>query len=242
MNFVKHFALVSYQKIILMDNGNENHETFSLFKIGTEFEKIGEYQFINENDELLDCCRAQGNKMCFWKNNQLYLTTIDYVIEENSFAGDKEISSFVDDLNNQLLNSFLTQVLNKNEIERLLKSGANINAKNEYGDTILWGVLAYQDFLGVNLDIIQYLIDIGADANHQLEGFNSLYPASLTQNKELVELLIKNGADVNCVSTEDPESLLNWADFKAGEFIGKPEDNKMEEIVKLIFSSATIKR
>jgi len=53
---------------ILIDKGLNNHETFSLFEIKNDtniLEKRGDYQFINEDNELLKCCRSQGEGLCF---------------------------------------------------------------------------------------------------------------------------------------------------------------------------------
>jgi len=234
---VKHFSLLSEKNdiSILMDGGFDSKKEYNLFDLkDNKFNKGGVFQFVNENDEILECCRSQGEKLCFWKNNNFYLTTIDYVSTECFFMGDKLQNKYIKNLDNKLLNAFLTTVLNKQEIENLITQGANINAVDEHDESILFEVLFYQDYLGVNLEIIQYLIDLGADVNHKIEGFNSLYHAGLTQNKDLVELLIKNGADVNCVSTDVPESLLNWAEFDAGEYIGDPSQNMMEEVVQIL--------
>ena len=151
------------------------------------------------------------------------------------FSGDKDSLFYCNNnFDNLLINSFLNQVINKNEIEQLITAGANIKAISEDGDSILDEVIAYQDYTGVNLGTIQYLIDLGVDINNKVEGINCLFMAYLTGSKDLVELLIKNGADVNCVSTDTPESLLNLVEFDSGEYNNIEITKKMEEIVSLL--------
>jgi hypothetical protein len=68
------------------------------------------------------------------------------------------------------------------------------------------------------------------------EGFNCLFDAALTQKPELVELLLKSGANPNCVSSDTAESLLDWAVFE--QFYQKNEERggaePMEKIVQLL--------
>ena len=240
ISFVEHFALTrgsKWGRLLLIDNGYKNNNIYTLFNIKNgkrKFEKRGRYQFINEENELLKCCRSQGEALCFWHDRKLYYTNIDYVSMEQSYMGDKVLLHYENSLDNKLLNAFLTKVINKKEIEKLISKGANINAINRYGNDLLHEVLSYQDHIGVNLDIMQYLIDLGADINHKNEGFNSLYMACITTNNDLVKLLIKNGADVNCVSTDTPESLLDWAEFDSSYDNDKVYNNKMMEIVKTL--------
>ena len=122
ISFVKFFSLSSDRKKILMDNGYKNEKTFSLFLMDKKFKKQGDIQFLSEEGTLLSCCRAQGNKMCFWENNKLYLATIDYVITENLYSRDK----------------------------------------------VFHEILRYQGNIGINLDIIQYLIDLGVNVSGRL--------------------------------------------------------------------------
>jgi ankyrin repeat protein len=139
-------------------------------------------------------------------------------------------------LDNELFEEFQTDILNKSRIKWLVEQGANIRAINKYGDNILHECLAYQDYCGINLETIQYLIDFGADVNYENEGFNCLYMACLTTDKDLVELLIKNGANANCVSRNDGESLLDWAlweeNFQYADHYKSAAN--MSEVVKLL--------
>jgi ankyrin repeat protein len=146
-------------------------------------------------------------------------------------------------LDNELFEEFHTDILNKPRIERLLKEGANIKAVNRYGDNILYECIAYQDYCGINLETIQYLIDLGADVNGENDGFNCLYMACLTTDKNLVDLLIKNSANVNCVSTDDGESLLDWALFEENEQYANHYKSaaRMSEIVKVLKNHGALK-
>jgi ankyrin repeat protein len=94
-------------------------------------------------------------------------------------------------------------------------SGANINAVSKYGDNLLEEVISNWEADGgqIKFDVINLLLELGIDINHTNEGFNCLFNAWLRYNYDLVELLLKNGANPNCISTDTPESLLDWIEF-----------------------------
>lgn len=138
-------------------------------------------------------------------------------------------------LDNQLFSEFSRSNPDEKTIYSLINQGANINAIDCKGDSVLIDAISnVQD--GLDIKFIQLIIDLGADLDYADEGFNCLFDASLTQRPELVELLLKAGANPNCVSSEDAESLLDWAEFD--QFYEENEERggaePMTKIVELL--------
>ncbi|MDQ7839347.1 MAG: ankyrin repeat domain-containing protein [Thermodesulfobacteriota bacterium] len=85
---------------------------------------------------------------------------------------------------------------NPNAIKRWISKGADVNAKNEYGDTPL--CIASSGGHKGSKEIVELLISCGAKV--YVKGYwggTPLHNAISNGNKEIVELLISNGADVN---------------------------------------------
>ena len=100
------------------------------------------------------------------------------------------------------------------EVKRLISSGEDINALDDYGYT----ALMYASRDGYT-DIVKLLIEAGADVNapaismffvintvfgqkfgETLEGFTALMAASEYGHTDIVKLLIEAGADVNAMT------------------------------------------
>lgn len=104
----------------------------------------------------------------------------------------------------------------------LLSKGVDVNQKNSYGETALFGTLTAEKAkvlvdAGINihhinkdnetplfncpdLDKLKYLIDVGVDVNHRNNRGETVMFSSTTP--EMVELLVKAGADVNAKNNE----------------------------------------
>jgi ankyrin repeat protein len=140
-------------------------------------------------------------------------------------------------LDNKLIHEFLNKKIDKEKIHSLLAQGANIHSIDSLGNSLLMNIIACQDYNGVNLDAIQFLIDLGIDINYtDDEGTNCLYIACLSQSAELVEFLLKAGVNPNC-NFEPNESLLDWADFDqwfCATDYGKESGERMQIIVELL--------
>lgn len=139
------------------------------------------------------------------------------------------------DIDNSLFVEFSKEKPEERKIRGLIAKGANVNAIDCKGDSVLIDAISNVQY-GLDLKFIELLIELGADLEYAEEGFNCLFDAALTQNPELVELLLKAGANPNCISTETAESLLDWAEFD--QFFEELEDRggaePMEKIVQLL--------
>ena len=142
-----------------------------------------------------------------------------YSEEINTAKGDMETQ---EELNAQLLEAVEAgeQI---DEVSKLLKLGADANAKNKWGQTALhvgsrWG----------NIETVRLLIDNGADVNAKNKwGQTALHVGSRWGNIETVRLLVDNGADVN-VEDYDGWTPIQMALGK--RFPGK----KFPEIVQIL--------
>jgi|SRR5690554_3454556 len=107
-------------------------------------------------------------------------------------------------LKDTLLGELSKDKPNEDLIRSLMKEGANINVMDVITDVDN----------GLDIKYIQLIIDLGANLNYEDEGFNCLADACMIRNYELVELLLKAGANPNCISTESAESLLDYIEFE----------------------------
>lgn len=101
------------------------------------------------------------------------------------------------DLNNDLLDAVFFKD-KKEEVKSYLEKGADANYEDEKGRTPLYGAVS----LG-HLEIVKLLITADADVNHFIcndyfkSGWIALYCASERGDELIVELLLKNRANVN---------------------------------------------
>ena len=93
--------------------------------------------------------------------------------------------------NNKLIQS--SKFGNKETVEKLLKEGADVNAKNSEGYTAL--ILASSNG---HKEIVEMLLEKGADVNAKdSDGWTALMWASRNGHTETVTILLEEGADVN---------------------------------------------
>lgn len=116
----------------------------------------------------------------------------------------------------------LSNNLNSNdfiEISRLLKEGADVNVRNDFGATAL--IMASQ---AGYIEIVKILLDASADVNSTSKDMTALFLASQQGYTEIVGLLLGAGADVNVKNEEGLTAL-----YKASQ-------KGHLEIVKLLLS------
>jgi hypothetical protein len=151
------------------------------------------------------------------------------------------------ELDNELFIEFHKLKLSRERINELIQKGANINAIDDCGWNILQNLLFNwvsekqdnNDFV-INLDDIQYVIDLGVDVNYTYDGYNSLYIAihpDFEQKEKVIEMLLTVGANPNCL-IEYEYSLLEETVDKGGHYdrVQKEwiDDGLMDDIIDLL--------
>jgi len=92
-------------------------------------------------------------------------------------------------------------------VERLLTSGADVNAANEYGATALYAASA-----GGHTAIVRLLLDAKADPDAALlSGETPLMAAVDDGHADAARLLVERGADVNRKEVRGGQTALMWA-------------------------------
>ena len=107
-------------------------------------------------------------------------------------SNDKFLDPSQEELDAQFLQAIVLR--NARKVSKLLKMGADVNAKSSAGETPLY----VASRLGYT-EITQLLIDNGADVNAKSHFLDKvpLHVASAHGHIEIVPILLKNGADVN---------------------------------------------
>uniref|UniRef100_A0A2A4K1R9 cGMP-dependent protein kinase interacting domain-containing protein n=1 Tax=Heliothis virescens TaxID=7102 RepID=A0A2A4K1R9_HELVI len=110
----------------------------------------------------------------------------------------------------------------KDEVQRLLKRGADINTANVDGLTAL-----HQACIDDNLDMVEFLVTHGADVNRgDNEGWTPLHATASCGFLSIARYLLENGADVAAVNY-DGELPVDIAESDAmGDMLQKIIDEK----------------
>ncbi|MBP7496217.1 MAG: ankyrin repeat domain-containing protein [Bacteroidales bacterium] len=100
----------------------------------------------------------------------------------------------------------------ENKIRELVKLGADVNyIDNNDDNSMLMDAVCLYSNKKKSLKLAKLLLELGADINYEIEGWNALWEACLSKNIELVKFLLKNNANPNPVSVDEFESLLDFA-------------------------------
>jgi ankyrin repeat protein len=92
-------------------------------------------------------------------------------------------------------------------VEKLIKSGADVNAKNEYGATPL--LLAASNN---NAEVLERLLKGGANPNLAgADGMTALMIVARNTNVKAAKVLLDHGADVNAAEQQKKQTALMWA-------------------------------
>ena len=115
-----------------------------------------------------------------------------------------------------------------NVMRYFIELGVDINATDNNGFRAL-NVISTR--YGENIEVVQLLLDAGADVNSRTgNGFTALLNASKNGQLNVMKLLAKNGADLNCKSYENGYTPLYWASY----------NNRIDIITFLIESGAEV--
>ncbi|XP_074113519.1 uncharacterized protein LOC141536705 isoform X1 [Cotesia typhae] len=106
------------------------------------------------------------------------------------------ICDYDDELKSCTLLHLAARNENKATLEILLKEGADVQARNENGETSLHIAITRGNTEAVDL-LIQHGADVHAVSPKWETGFTSLHQAILNNNKEIVKILISGGAHIN---------------------------------------------
>ena len=98
-------------------------------------------------------------------------------------------------------------------IKMLIKQGINVNAKDFRGRTVLEHAFKKKNF---NFEVIELLCKNGADVNASVNGYSLLQKvcSRFFPSKELVRVLLENGANVNNCSSFRLHPLHLLTDFR----------------------------
>ena len=157
--------------------------------------------------ELLVQRGADINAKDKWGNTPLYWVIYNIANEGRSIDNNIEIMNLLIDngadvKNNNNILLFAVKTGCIEAVQSLLEAGADINAKNDSGQTTLH-IAARNGYK----DVAELLIDEGADINAKdNDGHTPLYIA-VNNNYKVAELLINKGAD-SSIKTESGQTLL----------------------------------
>ena len=100
-------------------------------------------------------------------------------------------------------------------VEKMLTEGANINAQDEYSDSVLKKVVFILQEDAERHDVIKFLLDKGADPNLlDDEGGSPMYQPMFNMDTEMLELLLDYGADPNAAAgLAKSETFYDSAEF-----------------------------
>jgi len=92
-------------------------------------------------------------------------------------------------------------------VDKLIKSGADVNARNEYGSTPMLEAVS-----NGNVTILERLLKAGAEVNSSgPDGMTPLMIVARGTNTKAAKLLLDNGANVNAVEQQRKQTALMWA-------------------------------
>jgi ankyrin repeat protein len=140
------------------------------------------------------------------------LKPLEYAL--NSKDGDYEIAQLLLDKITELDGAIMCEAASKENRALLLlflQRGFSINLQDERGYTALNHIAYTED--AIKIKMIQWLLDHGADVNiPNKEGLTPLHHAIWKKDFELMDLLLKHGADIFAVDRHG-DGCIGWALF-----------------------------
>jgi len=102
------------------------------------------------------------------------------------------------------------ETLNVEKINQLLQDGANINAIDNMGGTVLGYIIWEMNNNNADIELVKHLIAKGADVNIKDEGINvCLFKAVFQYRKDVFEVLLEAGADPNGTAWDSGQTILD---------------------------------
>ena len=168
-------------------------------------------------------------KLAIGQKDIYFQKLIDQKVAElfkENYSSEQINKKFNEIMQNALFGSFFIPF--KNFAKILVLAGANINAVNEYGFTLLMAAL-----LKEKDDIAKFLVENGADINRESKGHTALTLAiriptmTVGQITQIMGLLLDNGADLKMKI--DGETPLELAHRLGRKYAEKIIEDKMRE-------------
>lgn len=176
-------------------------------------EKIQEFfpelikKYLKETDFKSKIQLLNAMLLASYNNPALTQLSIDAGAEINA-EGESQNTPFINAIRYGPYYDFVNSFVNKVVVKKLIKAGANINAKNVYGDTALIIASGHTCNLN-NIEVVKMLIQAGADVNVENEhGATPLIHAVTSNRKEIVEVLLTGNANVNYYSKQNKTALM----------------------------------
>jgi ankyrin repeat protein len=131
---------------------------------------------------------------------------------QNAVLNFYKLGANLDGLTPDQATGFLRDAVAENDIDAAraaIKIGANANAGARFGGSLLVSA-AYDGKTG----IVRLLLDSGADVKPGAEGWSALHGAALMGRREIAEMLITAGANVNAMDKHGRTPLNQAVQFK----------------------------
>ena len=182
-----------------------------LYNLDCENETPLEMAIKNQNFEIIQMLLENGANPNFYDNSEDTVPAMDQALEIGNSVIIKMLLKYGADGN-----TFLSQaIISKNNlamVELLLKNNVNVNICDYYGMPHLHFAITRT----INIEIIYLLIRFGADINApDADSHNPLHYAIQFRKEDfqLLELLMKNGANPNLKDKQDT-STIEYALYK----------------------------
>jgi hypothetical protein len=116
------------------------------------------------------------------------------------------------DLDNELVRMVCDDALDMEQVRQLISDGANVNAKDEDGFSVLWHAVASRYSQKA---VVELLLECGASMEQEKDDL--LYIACETvpfaiEAPDIIGLLLSKGADPNVIVNSEKETLLDMVE------------------------------
>jgi ankyrin repeat protein len=215
VNFIPEDGISALMTVCLMNTKNDRTKENLSGSTLARFEMYSQDDYF-ELIELLIANGADVNAKGFGGMTALGAATSFDNTEAIKLLIEKGADVNAKDNNGQTALFYATTFDNAEAIRLLIDNGANVNQKIKMGseEANLLSFVVMKDWIYKNtspekqqatLNTIQLFIDKGADVN---AGFPLFYAAFMVKSKEITQLLIDNGADIDRL-THDAVSILD---------------------------------
>jgi len=124
------------------------------------------------------------------------------------------MSEFINQIDNEFYNYLSSGKHTLTKIKEYISNGANINAIDEYSESLLSKIILEKSNTKYGIKLIKWIIDLGANLDNQdRDGTTALFSATIVHSFEIVSYLLKKGANPNLIVEDTNDTVLNLADF-----------------------------